>query len=124
MKEYKKENDNDIKLNDKIELPRHNYITINLLIKRGFIQDDSDIEVFMYDALFEELLQRQQYDFKTILVATSYVISSIQKHGFKDQYNRPIQNLYPYFRSSLLWNLKKITGQIDLGWLDDDWFEQ
>lgn len=124
MKEYKKENDNDIKLNDKIELPKHNYITINLLIKRGFIQDDSDIEVFMYDALFEDLLQRQQYDFKTILVASSYVISSIQKRGFKDQYNRPIQNLYPYFRSSLLWNLKKITGQIDLGWLNDDWFEQ
>lgn len=110
--------ENDILRNDKIQLPKHNYITSHLLIKRKFINED-DIETFMYDALFEELLR--QYDFKTIIIASSYIISKVKSQNFLDQDNNPVRSKYAYFRSSIIWDLKKLTGQVDMGWLDDDY---
>ncbi len=109
--------ENDKLIYDKIQLPKHNYITKNLLIKRKFIKED-DIETFMYDALFEELLQ--QYDFQIIIVTASYVISKIKSNKFRDEDGKEIECLYAYFRHSLTWNLKRLTGQIRLSWEEDD----
>lgn len=109
--------ENDKLIYDKIQLPKHNYITLNLLIKRKFVKED-DIETFMYDALFEELLQ--QYDFQIIIVTASYVISRIKSNKFFDQDGHPVRNRYAYFRHSLTWNLKRLTGQIRLSWEEDD----
>lgn len=112
--------ENDKLIYDKIQIPKHNYITKNLLIKRKFINED-DIETFMYDALFEELIVQQQYDFKIVLLAASYVISKIKSQKFRDEDGKEIECLYAYFRSSIIWDLKRLTGRVDMGWLDDDY---
>ena len=111
--------ENDKLIYDKIQLPKHNYITKNLLIKRKFIKED-DIETFMYDALFEELIVQQQYDFKIVLISASYVIARKKSNKFLDQDGHPVRNRYAYFRSSIIWDLKRLTGQIRLSWEEDD----
>ena len=45
---------NDKSINDKT-LPAHNFITREL-VRRKMITDESDFELYLYDAWFEELL--------------------------------------------------------------------
>ena len=68
MKEESKENNKSIY--NKIQLPPHHYITLELLVKRKFLVNTDEVELFMFDALFEEVLQ--SYDFKTVLIVSSY----------------------------------------------------
>lgn len=104
---------------DKSFLPKHHYITLELV--RKFISSESDFDLYLYDALFEELLLR--YDFKTVIVATNYVVTKVKQQKFCDEEGNKIQNLYAYFRSSITFNLKKITNQIDFDWLNDDYYD-
>lgn len=113
---------NDTRYIDKIQLPKHNYITSNLLIKRRFIKED-DIETFMYDALFEELIVQQQYDFKMVLISASYIVSKVKSNHFRSEDGKEIECLYAYFRSSIIWDLKRLTGRVDMGWLDMGWLD-
>ena len=99
-------------------LPKHHYITLEL-VRREFISSESDFDLYLYDALFEELLLR--YDFKTVIVATNYVATKIKNQKFCDEEGSKIQNLYAYFRTSITFNLRKITNQIDFDWLNDDY---
>lgn len=108
---------NDILINDKT-LPSHNYLTLEL-VRQGLLKGSSEFNLYRFDYLFEQLLQ-SKYTFKQVLISTSYVVSRIKKHKYKDQYGKRIKSLYSYFRTSLTWNLKIINGEIDLGWLDSD----
>ena len=99
-------------------LPPHNFITLEL-VRRKFISSESDFDLYLYDALFEELLLR--YDFKTVIVATNYVATRVEQQQFCSEDGAKIENLYAYFRSSITFNLKKITNQIDFDWLNDDY---
>ena len=100
-------------------LPPHNFITLEL-VRRKFISSESDFDLYLYDALFEELLLR--YDFKTIILAVNYVVTKVKlKQHFRDENGNRIENLYAYFRTSITFNLRKITNQIDFDWLDDDY---
>lgn len=116
MKEESKENNKLIY--NKIQLPPHHYITLELLVKRKFLVNVDDVELFMFDALFEEVLQ--SYDFKTVLIVSSYIIAKVKLQKYRNYEGEEIKNLYGYFRHSLLWNLKRITGQIRLSWEEDD----
>lgn len=116
MKEESKENNKLIY--NKIQIPPHNYITLEILVKRKFLVNADDVELFMFDALFEEVLQ--SYDFKKVLVATSYIVSRVKLNKYRNYEGEEIKNLYGYFRHALLWNLKRITGQIRLSWEEDD----
>lgn len=107
----------DILIQDKT-LPPHNFITLEL-VRRKFISGESDFDLYLYDALFEELLLR--YDFKTIIVATNYVATKIKNQKFCSEDGAKIENLYAYFRTSITFNLRKITNQIDFDWLNDDY---
>ena len=77
-------------------LPNHHYITLELL-RRNYISGESDFDLYLYDALFEELLLR--YDFKTIIVATNYVATKIKNQKFCSEDGAKIENLYAYFRT-------------------------
>ena len=92
---------------DKSLLPKHHYITLEL-VRRKFISSESDFDLYLYDVLFEELLLR--YDFKTVIVATNYVVTKVKQQKFCDEEGNKIQNLYAYFRSSITFNLKKIVN--------------
>lgn len=99
-------------------LPPNNFIT-NELVRRHFISSDDKFTLYMYDYLFEQLLLH--YDFKTIIVATNYVVTKVKKQKFSDEDGNKIENLYAYFRTSITFNLRKITNQIDydFDWLND-----
>lgn len=100
--------------NDKT-LPKHNYITKEL-IRRKFIPQDNDFDLYLYDFIFEDLLKF--YEFKTILVATSYTISCIKRNNFKDEEGKDIICLFSYFKKALESNLKRLTTPVYLSWED------
>lgn len=103
-------------INDRT-LPAHNFITREL-IRRKIITDESDFELYMYDALFEELLFR--YEFKNVVVVTNYVVTIIKNQKFCDEHGNPIENIYAYLSSAIRFNLKKITSEFS--WLDENIF--
>lgn len=108
----------DIEINDKtLPLPKHNFITLEL-VRRKLIKDSDEFEKYLYDALFEELLLR--YEFKTVLVATSYLISKLNQHQMKNEEGNRIENVYAYFSKSIKFNLKKISGELYIDWMDED----
>lgn len=111
MKRYK-----DRLINNKT-LPPHNFITLEL-VRRKFISSDSDFDLYLFDSLFEELLLR--YEFKTIIVAANYIVTKVKKQGFLSENGEKIENVFAYFSASLRFNLKKITGELYIDWLDDD----
>lgn len=100
-------------------LPSHNFITLEL-VRRKFISGGSDFELYLYDALFEELLLR--YDFKTIIVATNYIVTKMKQHNFCDENGNRLENILSYFLKSIRFNLKKISGELFIDWMDDDEF--
>lgn len=100
--------------NDKT-LPPHGYITKEL-VRRKVVSND-DFELYLYDYLFEELLIR--YEFKTIIVATNYIITKLKQSDYFDSNGNKIENLYSYIRTSLYFDLKKITGEIYLDYFND-----
>lgn len=108
---------NDKLINDKT-LPAHNFITREL-VRRKMVTGDSDFELYLYDALFEELLLR--YEFKTVIVCTNYVVTKMKQSNLCDEYGNPIENIYAYFASSVRFNLKKITSEFN--WEEYDTFK-
>ena len=108
----------DILIQDKT-LPPHNFITLEL-VRRKFISSESDFDLYLYDALFEELLLR--YDFKTIIVATNYIVTKMKQHNFCDENGNRLENILSYFSKSIRFNLKKISGELFIDWMDDDEF--
>lgn len=108
---------NDKLINDKT-LPAHNFITREL-VRRKMVTGDSDFELYLYDALFEELLLR--YEFKTVIVCTNYVVTKMKQSNLCDEYGNPIENIYAYFASSVRFNLKKITTEFN--WEEYDTFK-
>lgn len=116
MKEERREKIQDTI--DKTPLPPHNFFTKEL-IRRKFVDSDSDFELYQYDELFETLLQR--YDFRTLIVCTGYTITHIKRNKFKDEDGNDIECLYAYFRAALYANIAKyLRPPVHLGWLDDD----
>ena len=108
---------NDKLINDKT-LPAHNFITREL-VRRKMITDESDFELYLYDALFEELLLR--YEFKTVIVCTNYVVTKMKQSNLCDEHGNQIENIYAYFASSIRFNLKKITSEFS--WEEDNTFK-
>lgn len=108
---------NDKLIQDKT-LPVHNFITLEL-VRRKFITNDDEINLYMYDYLFEQLLLH--YEFKTIIVATNYVVTKMKQHNFCDENGNRIENVFAYFSTSIKFDLKKITGELYIDWLDDDY---
>lgn len=109
------------KLDDKEDktLPPHNFITLEL-VRRKFITDDSDFELYLWDALFQEMFQR--FEFKVVLICTGYTISCIKRNHFKDENGNGIDCLFAYFKVALYHNIHKYTTPVHIDWMDDDWW--
>ncbi len=102
---------------DKSFLPKHHYITLELV--RKFISSESDFDLYLYDALFEELLLR--YEFKTIIIATNYIVTKMKQHNFCDENGNRIESIFAYFATSIRFDLKKLSGELYINWLEDDY---
>ena len=98
-------------------LPVHNFITLEL-VRRKFITTESEFEMYLYDVLFEELLLR--YEFKLVIIATNYVVTKMKQHNLCDENGNRIENILSYFSKSIRFNLKKISGELFIDWMDED----
>lgn len=108
----------DTLIQDKTLPVVHNFITLELVRRKFISGDDNDFEMYLYDALFEELLLR--YDFKIVIVATNYVVSKMKKSNFCDENGDKIENRIAYFASSVRFNLKKLSGELYIDWFEED----
>ena len=85
----------------------------NELIKRKFIES-SDLELFRYDDLFNEILTK--YEYRDVITVVSYIIQKWNENKGLDEDNNKIMDKFNYFKKSLENNLEMITEDIDLGW--------
>lgn len=102
--------------NDKTPLPNHNFLTLEL-IRRKLITEDSEFDLYLWDALFQEMLQ--QFKFRVVLICTGYTISCLKRNNFKDEDGKHIESLYAYFKVALLANIKRYTASTYINWFDD-----
>lgn len=102
---------------DKTPLRPHNFFTLEL-IRRKLIAEDSEFELYLWDALFQEMLQR--FKFRVVLICVGYTISAIKRNHFKDEEGKNIECLYAYFRVALLANIKRYTRFVYIDWFEDD----
>lgn len=100
---------------DKTPLQPHNFFTLEL-IRRKLITEDSEFDLYLWDALFQEMLHH--FEFRTVLTCTGYTISCIKRNNFKDEEGKKIECLYAYFKVALLANIKKYMGLIHIDWVD------
>lgn len=99
-------------------LPPHNFITLEL-VRRKFISSESDFDLYLYDALFEELLLR--YEFKTIIIATNYIVTKMKQHNFCVKMGIGLKVYLHILLPLLDLNLKKLSGELYINWLEDDY---
>ena len=111
----------DIKSGEEIE---HTIFTKELF-KRNYISKD-DSSSFLYDQLFEELLNQGNH-YKDLLVMTNYVVSRIKERNFKDENDNDIKNKFGYFKNALLSNINRLNNldnsDDEYDWLNDDNYE-
>ena len=97
----------------------HNILTLEL-INRGFI-NETDIQIYYYDKLFDELLKDNSY--KDLIQIVHYIIPRVVKRDFKDEDGNEIGNKFGYFKSSIISNINKLNNcnnDNEYNWLEDD----
>lgn len=95
-------------IEDKLDKTRLNALTREL-IRRRFITS-SDFDLYRYDALFNNLLK--QYDYKVVLIATSYTVSKMKDRG-------DIIHQFAYFKVSILNSIHKLTTPVYIDWFNN-----
>lgn len=89
-----------------------NSITMEL-VNKNFIEI-TDLDLYRYDDLFNELLNK--YNYKEIVISTNYTLHKWFENKGLDEDKNKIINKYGYFKTSLENNLLKMTTEIDLEW--------
>lgn len=93
----------------------HNILTLEL-INDGYIKE-TDIQIFYYDKLFDELLKENSY--KDLIQIVHYIVPRVVKRNFKDEDDNVIENKFGYFKNAINSNIKKLNNEIDDLWKDD-----
>lgn len=106
-------NTKELNTNNKDKLDKSLNSITNELIKRKFIES-SDLELFRYDDLFNEILTK--YEYRDVITVVSYIIQKWNENKGLDEDNNKITDKFNYFKKSLENNLEMITEDIDLGW--------
>lgn len=106
-------NTKELNTNNKDKLDKSLNSITNELIKRKFIES-SDLELFRYDDLFNEILTK--YEYRDVITVVSYIIQKWNENKGLDEDNNKIMDKFNYFKKSLENNLEMITEDIDLGW--------
>ena len=87
------------------------------LIRRKILLNPSDFEIELFDSIFKELLM--YYEYRVILVCSSYTISCLKRSNCKDEEGNDIECLYAYFKVALLANIKRYTRPVYIDWLEE-----
>lgn len=109
-------NTNVISTNNKDKLDKSLNPIINELVKRCFI-DYSDLDLYRYDELFDELLC--EYEYKQVITVISYVIGKWNCNKGVDEDMNKIDNKFSYFKASVINNLVGMNKDIVMSWEDD-----
>ena len=98
----------------------HNPLTVDL-VNRGFIKED-DMQIFYYDKLFDDLLERES--FKDLVIINHYIIPRVMSRDYHDENGEKIENLYGYFKNSILSNIEKLKSN-EIEWDEETgWFKE
>ncbi len=106
-------NTNIINNNKKDKIDKAFNPITNELIKRNFIEE-YDFELYKYDDLFIELLNK--YEYKDVIKVCNYIIGKWKDNKGFDEDNNKIDNKFSYFKSAMINNLIKINQEIDFDW--------
>lgn len=106
-------NNNIINNNNKDKIDKAFNPITNELIKRNFIEE-YDLELYKYDDLFIELLNK--YEYKDVIKVCNYIIGKWKDNKGFDEDNNKIDNKFSYFKSAMINNLIKINQEIDFDW--------
>ena len=103
--------------NNLVSSKSHNILT-NELINRKYIEMN-DLQIVYYDNLFNELMKK--YEFNDLIIITHYIVPRVVNRGFIDEYDKPIENKFGYFKSAILNNIDKLINNeiewdAELGW--------
>ena len=116
----KSDKDDKTKKSSFFDAEEHNPLTIDL-INRNFIKED-DMQIFYYDKLFDELLQ--DYSFRELVIINHYIIPRVMDRDYHDENGEKIENLYGYFKNSVLSNIEKLKGN-EIEWDEETgWFKE
>ena len=88
----------------------------NELIRRNFITKN-DFDINRYEELFNEL--NKVYDYELIYICSNYIIKKIKYSNNKDSDNENIDDLFNYFKKSLIHNLEYLSNNNSLWDFED-----
>lgn len=88
---------------------------IKELINKEFITETA-FDLNRYNDLLNDILN--EYDYIQVIICVKYVLRKWNENKKLDEDCLPIRNQFSYFKTSLENNLKKMTTDIDLDWLD------
>ncbi len=112
--------DDKTKKSSFFDVEEHNPLTIDL-INRNFIKED-DLQIFYYDKLFDELLQ--DYSFKDLVIINHYIIPRVMERDYRDENGDKIENIFGYFKNSVLNNIDKVKNN-EVEWDEElGWFKE
>ena len=116
----KTDKDDKTKKSSFFDAEEHNPLTIDL-VNRGFIKED-DMQIFYYDNLFDDLLERES--FKDLVIINHYIIPRVMSRDYYDENGEKIENLFGYFKSSILSNIEKLKSN-EIEWDEETgWFKE
>ena len=92
---------------------------VSELIRRKLLTDVlSEFELNLWTEFFNEILQH--FQFRVVLVCTSYTISCIKRNNCKDEDGNDIECLYAIFKVALLANIKRYTRPVYIDWFEEE----
>ena len=80
------------------------------------------MQIFYYDKLFDDLLERES--FKDLVIINHYIIPRVMSRNYHDENGEKIENLYGYFKNSILSNIEKLKSN-EIEWDEETgWFKE
>ena len=113
----KKDKDDKTKLSSFFDAEEHNILTLEL-INRGFINEE-DLQIFYYDDLFEDLLEKGN-TYKKLVKIIHYIIPRVVDRDFKDEDGNYIKNKFGYFKNAIIGNINRLNMDVDDLWDNRD----
>lgn len=96
------QNTNIENTNNKDKIDKTLNVITKELIRRKFITE-SDLDLYRYDDLFNELLNN--YEYKRVIIITNYIIRNWKSNKGLDEDLKDINNKFAYFKKSIINNL-------------------
>ena len=102
---------NEINTDKQDKLDKINSITKSL-IKNKFI-DETSLDLYRYDELFNELLKNHSY--QNMYMFVNYILSKWKESKGLDEEGNKIKNKFSYFKNAILNNINKLENN-ELEW--------